>query len=207
MIIWNVCTVKWWVRHSINIWGLSKWSLLGDDTSKCIFQVGNISILIEISLKFVHVCPVDKKSSLAQVTDWCYACDRPLCESTMTQFIDTQAHTYIYMHICLHILILVTLNNIIVIHTFPHSHLSSFLLFPIRLRARRYMLTTRCTMATALVASHCGVPGSNRKLLSLSVGFKAASSVSFSKFATSRTTVTRSVEGPGLKSQGTQTLR
>ena len=57
---------------------------LADDIFKCIFLNENVSILIQISLKFVPECPIDNKSALVQVMAWRRTGDKPLSEPMMT---------------------------------------------------------------------------------------------------------------------------
>ena len=62
--------------------------ILADDIFKCIFLKENISILIQMSLKFVSKGPIDNKSALFQVMAWRRTGDKPLPEAMMTQFTD-----------------------------------------------------------------------------------------------------------------------
>ena len=64
-------------------------AILVDNILKSIFLNENVSILIQISLKFVPKGPIDNKSSLVQVMAWRQTGDKPLPEAKMTQFTDT----------------------------------------------------------------------------------------------------------------------
>ena len=55
-----------------------------DDIIKCIFLRENICVFILISLKFIPTGPVDDKSSLVQVIDWCATGNKPLTKSMLT---------------------------------------------------------------------------------------------------------------------------
>ena len=59
-------------------------AILADDIFKRIFLNENVSILIQISLKFVPECPIDNKSALVQVMAWRRTGDKPLSEPMMT---------------------------------------------------------------------------------------------------------------------------
>ena len=61
--------------------------ILADNIFKCIFLNENVSILIQISLKFVPKGPIDNKSALFQGMAWRRTGDKPLPEA-MTQFTD-----------------------------------------------------------------------------------------------------------------------
>ena len=49
----------------------------------------NDRILIQISLKFVHMSLIDNKPALVQVMAWCRRGDKPLPEPMLTWFTDT----------------------------------------------------------------------------------------------------------------------
>ena len=55
-------------------------AILAADISKCIFLNENDGILIQISLKFVPMSPIDNKPALVQVMAWCRTGDKPLPE-------------------------------------------------------------------------------------------------------------------------------
>ena len=59
-----------------------------DDAFKRIFLTENVRILINISLTFVPVGPIDNKLALVQVMAWSRTGDKPLHEPMLTQFID-----------------------------------------------------------------------------------------------------------------------
>ena len=63
-------------------------AILADDIFKCIFLNESDSIPVQISLKCVPMRPIDNKAALVQVMAWCRIGDKPLPESTMTQFTD-----------------------------------------------------------------------------------------------------------------------
>ena len=63
-------------------------AILADDIFKRIFLNENVSILIQISLKFVPKGSIDKNSALIQVMAWRRTGDKPLPEAMMTQFTD-----------------------------------------------------------------------------------------------------------------------
>ena len=56
------------------------------DIFKCIFLNENDRILIQISLKFVPMNPIDNKPALVQVMAWCRTGHEPLPELMLTQF-------------------------------------------------------------------------------------------------------------------------
>ena len=62
-----------------------KWPKFVDGIFKCISLSKNHSILIEVSMKFLPMGPVDKKSILAYVMAWCWTDDKPLLQSTLTK--------------------------------------------------------------------------------------------------------------------------
>ena len=53
---------------------------------KCIFLMGKFVSLIQISLLFVSVVPIDNKSSLLQVMAWHPTGAKPLPEAMLTKF-------------------------------------------------------------------------------------------------------------------------
>ena len=53
-------------------------AILADDIFKCIVVHGMFCILVKISLKFVHKCPIDKNPILAQIMAWHRIGDKPL---------------------------------------------------------------------------------------------------------------------------------
>ena len=55
---------------------------------RCIFENGNLCILIQISLKFVSNGPIDNKAALVQVMAWRRTDDKPLSEPMLTQLTD-----------------------------------------------------------------------------------------------------------------------
>ena len=63
-------------------------AIVADDNLKCIFLNENNKILIQISLKFVPMSPIDSKPTLVQVMAWRPTGDRPLPEPMLTQFTD-----------------------------------------------------------------------------------------------------------------------
>ena len=54
-----------------------------DDIFKWIFVNENVWILIQISLKFVPICPINNIQALSQIMAWCRPGDKPLSEPTM----------------------------------------------------------------------------------------------------------------------------
>ena len=54
----------------------------------CIFLNGNLSILIQMSLKFVPKGVIDNNSTLVHTRGWHLAGDKPLSESIMAWFVD-----------------------------------------------------------------------------------------------------------------------
>ena len=56
-------------------------AIWADGIFKRIFLNENVSILIQISLKFVPKGSIDKKSALVQVLAWCRTGDKPLPEA------------------------------------------------------------------------------------------------------------------------------
>ena len=62
--------------------------ILADDNFRCIFLNENDRIPIQISLKFVPRSPIDNKLALVQVMAWHRTGDKPLHETTLTQFTD-----------------------------------------------------------------------------------------------------------------------
>ena len=62
-------------------------AILADNIFKCIFLNENISISIQISLKFVPNGPIDNKSALVRVMAWHQPGHKPL-EAMMIQFTD-----------------------------------------------------------------------------------------------------------------------
>ena len=82
------------------ILGLSHWDINSSppgqngrhfayDIFRCIFLNENICILIEISLKFVPMGPIDNKATLVLIMAWHQIGGKPLSESMLTQFTDT----------------------------------------------------------------------------------------------------------------------
>ena len=63
-------------------------AILADDILKRIFLNENVSILIQISLKFVPKGLIDNKSALVQVMAWRRIGDKPLSEPMITYFTD-----------------------------------------------------------------------------------------------------------------------
>ena len=61
----------------------------GDDVFICIFMNEKFCNLTGISRKFVPKCPIDSKSVLIQVMTWRRAGDKPLPESVVAQFTDS----------------------------------------------------------------------------------------------------------------------
>ena len=67
----------------------TKWPyFLADGIFKWIFFNENDKIPIQISLKYVLRSTNDNKAALVQVMAWCWAGDKPLPETLMTQFTD-----------------------------------------------------------------------------------------------------------------------
>ena len=64
-------------------------AMLADDIFKCIFLNENVSISIQISLKFAPKGSIDNKLALVQVMAWRQTGDKPLPEAMLTQFTDT----------------------------------------------------------------------------------------------------------------------
>ena len=58
--------------------------ILADNILKCIFLNENVSILIQISVKFVPKGPIDNKSALVQVMACRRTGDKPLSEPMIT---------------------------------------------------------------------------------------------------------------------------
>ena len=63
-------------------------AILAEDIFNCIFLNENDTILIQISLKYVPMSPIDNKSALVQVMAWRRTGDKPLPEPMMTQITD-----------------------------------------------------------------------------------------------------------------------
>ena len=63
-------------------------TILADDIFKRIFFNENITILIQISLKFVPNGPIDNNPALVQVMAWRRTGDKPLSEPMLTWFTD-----------------------------------------------------------------------------------------------------------------------
>ena len=63
-------------------------AILADDIFNCIFFAENDRIPIQISLNYVPLSPIDKKSALVQVMAWRRTGDHHYPEPMMTQFID-----------------------------------------------------------------------------------------------------------------------
>ena len=61
---------------------------LADNIFKCIFMKENYDFFISISLKFVHMGPIDNKSALIQVMARRRTGAETLPESMLAQFID-----------------------------------------------------------------------------------------------------------------------
>ena len=59
-----------------------------DNIFKLTFMNEKFCILIRILLKFVPEGPIDKKSALVLVMDWCRTGDKPLLVPMLTQFTD-----------------------------------------------------------------------------------------------------------------------
>ena len=59
-----------------------------DDVVKCIFLNEKFCILIQMSLKFVPLGPIDNKAALVQVIAWRRTVENPLPEPTFTWFTD-----------------------------------------------------------------------------------------------------------------------
>ena len=62
--------------------------LYAHDIFKRIFLNKNLSISIQISLKFVPRGSNDNKSAVVEVMAWCGTGDKPLPEQMLTQFTD-----------------------------------------------------------------------------------------------------------------------
>ena len=58
-----------------------------DDILKCIFLNENISILIEISLKFIPKGPINNVQALVQILAWCQLGDKPLSETMVVSLL------------------------------------------------------------------------------------------------------------------------
>ena len=58
-----------------------------DDIFKCIFLNENISISIEISLKFIHKGPINNIPALVQIMAWRRLGDKPLSETMMVSLL------------------------------------------------------------------------------------------------------------------------
>ena len=58
------------------------------DIFRCIFVNEKKSILIKISLKFVHKDPIDKNLALVKIMSWRRIGDKPLFEPMLTRFSD-----------------------------------------------------------------------------------------------------------------------
>ena len=63
-------------------------AILVGDNFECTFLNENSRIRVEISLKYVPMCPIDNKPALVQVMVWRRTGDKPLPEAMMTQFTD-----------------------------------------------------------------------------------------------------------------------
>ena len=63
-------------------------AILADSIFKWIFLNENGRILIQISLKFVPMIPIDSKPALVQVMAWRWRGDKPLSEPMLTRFTD-----------------------------------------------------------------------------------------------------------------------
>ena len=63
-------------------------AILADNIFKWIFLNENGRILIQISLKFVPMSPIDSKPALIQVMTWRRRGDKPLSEPMLTRFTD-----------------------------------------------------------------------------------------------------------------------
>ena len=59
-----------------------------DDIFKCIFKNKNLCILIQISLKFVPMGPIDNNAAFVQLMAWRRTGDKPLSETMLTHFTD-----------------------------------------------------------------------------------------------------------------------
>ena len=70
-------------NRALTHWGRDKM----DDIFKCIFFNENISILIQISLKFVPKGPFDKNAALVQIMAWRRPGDKPLSEPMMVSLL------------------------------------------------------------------------------------------------------------------------
>ena len=64
-------------------------AILADDIFNCIFLNDNDRILIQISLEYIPICPIDNMPALVQGMAWCLFGAKPLSHGQMmTQFID-----------------------------------------------------------------------------------------------------------------------
>ena len=59
-------------------------TILADDNFKCIFFNENDRILIQISLKLIHMSPINIKPALVQAMAWRWTGDKPLPELMLT---------------------------------------------------------------------------------------------------------------------------
>ena len=87
-ICYDICEYIWMKDNKTTRIPLICAIILADDIFKCIFWNENYRIPIQISLKFLPVCPIDNKRALVQVMAWCRTSDKPLLEPMMTQFTD-----------------------------------------------------------------------------------------------------------------------
>ena len=58
-------------HNELTHWGLNKMATNLQNIFKCIYFDWKVYILVQISLKFVPVSLLDKKSALVQVMAWC----------------------------------------------------------------------------------------------------------------------------------------
>ena len=64
-------------------------TILSENNFKCIFLNENDRILIQISLKYVSMSPVENKPALVQVMAWSRTGNKPLPEPMLTPFTGT----------------------------------------------------------------------------------------------------------------------
>ena len=62
--------------------------LFADDIFRCMFVNEKCCVLVEISLKFVPICPNDSNPALVQIMAWCQIGDMTLSEPMQTLFTD-----------------------------------------------------------------------------------------------------------------------
>ena len=69
----HIGSADWILTH----WGRDKMAPFPDDTFKCIFLNENMSVAIEISLKFVPKCIINNIPALVQIMAWRWPGDKP----------------------------------------------------------------------------------------------------------------------------------